>query len=486
MINNRLVKNIRAHLSWLRESMFDIAVSALIITDTTNNTIHKIITDINTPGMENITLLPGTPVFNTAASEHIKSLLHILNKHGIWQGNGKQWIQKFRPLYDELTKAYMHNASKQHHVPQTTRLILTYLQTMNDIIMLPVHAEGIPYVGIQFTAKREGRFSETEFEVCRSFSRKAEYSIDALYQDSEYQTLKTLHHEHLTLHSLRQNIFKYITDMTLTNEQCISAILETIGPAFHLSRVCYNTFIEADCVCVREWCAHGIRPSLGSKFPRKFIDEYQHHDASEITLDSFIEQFPLLLRGTARNIAGVFVKTLNLEKIIFLPIKIGTVYEGAITLDICATKKPPHVQWNETIRLFIIEIVKMIALRVQCSRAAKTVSEEENRYHRLFSEAPIALCLSTLNGKIIECNTAMKTITGYSQDDFIRISMKNIFARKKDFSAAIQALQKQHDTRYPSIALQHKNGTIITTHINCTLVFINSKKYVLYTIESMT
>jgi PAS domain S-box-containing protein len=94
--------------------------------------------------------------------------------------------------------------------------------------------------------------------------------------------------------------------------------------------------------------------------------------------------------------------------------------------DICNKKKDGSFYWvNATIIPFVDDsgsIEKYVAIRFDITKSKENVYNLkliENKFKLIFDAAPDAYFITDLNGKILECNVATETISGYNKNELL-------------------------------------------------------------------
>ncbi|MCJ7791582.1 MAG: PAS domain S-box protein, partial [Dehalococcoidia bacterium] len=159
-------------------------------------------------------------------------------------------------------------------------------------------------------------------------------------------------------------------------------------------------------------------------------------------------------------------------------------YRKALT-----TRKPQHFVNNFHIgdRDYVFDIsayptkgglcvyVKDVTERTKLEEALK---ESELWYRHIFDNAPFGIGFSSIDGKVINLNKAMETITGYSAEEFSKVNLADTYVNKADREALLKELSRHGGvTDYP-LQLRRKNGTIYDALLSARLTAIGNREFV--------
>ena len=86
-------------------------------------------------------------------------------------------------------------------------------------------------------------------------------------------------------------------------------------------------------------------------------------------------------------------------------------------------------------------------------KAEENLKESESKYHDLFETSPDGVILTNLQGTIIECNSAIELITGYSSGHFIG---KNFMDLELYVDDALELLEKGYNDLFKDNKFQEK------------------------------
>ncbi len=141
-----------------------------------------------------------------------------------------------------------------------------------------------------------------------------------------------------------------------------------------------------------------------------------------------------------------------------------------------------------------IEDEKVIQVIIEDIRERKKAEEElkdsEAKYHQLYETSPDGVILSDLRGKIIECNTAIESISGYSSKEFLG---KNFIELELYQDDGLEKLKEGYKDLFGNnlldaveLPIKSKNGSLKWVQISSTLFNMKRKSYILAVIHEIT
>jgi PAS domain S-box-containing protein len=154
-----------------------------------------------------------------------------------------------------------------------------------------------------------------------------------------------------------------------------------------------------------------------------------------------------------------------------------------------ATKEPQHLVNECSLggRDYIFEIsaypinnglsvyVRDITERRKLEEALK---ESEQWYRHVFDNAPIGIGFSSIDGKVINLNKAMETITGYSAEEFHKVNLADTYVNKADREVLLNEIKQRGGVVDYSVRLKRKDGTPYDTLLTIRLTTIGDREFV--------
>ncbi|MBT4520479.1 MAG: PAS domain S-box protein [Halieaceae bacterium] len=143
--------------------------------------------------------------------------------------------------------------------------------------------------------------------------------------------------------------------------------------------------------------------------------------------------------------------------------------------------------------LFVLAIILAYAAYIKVSREVwqRNLQASESRFRAVFKEASLGICLTDLNGLILDANPALTSMLGFEQAELIRVSQTQLIhsddlSRLEGFYRELRGGNSESctaDVRYLT-----KAGQIINAEINLALVHTASgqPQFTVMLIEDMT
>ncbi len=239
------------------------------------------------------------------------------------------------------------------------------------------------YEGI---ASKENQVAESDpFRPLYDSVSLVKHDFHAMLQDKDKAEVILAEQNKFNL--LRADIWKRASDTSLGIYELIQELLNRIGPAFQVSRACFNEFKgvdpeKRDMVCVMEWCAENVKPSVGTRFPELLVRHFLDKEFFMLTTESALEMIPMSFRSVAKPLISAIARTENLEYTGVLPYKIQDKLEGWFTFDVCRNNehKPLMNKEMKQIAHEMMSIVSNHVIRKQAEDALqKAYDEMEDR-----------------------------------------------------------------------------------------------------------
>jgi PAS domain S-box-containing protein len=127
-------------------------------------------------------------------------------------------------------------------------------------------------------------------------------------------------------------------------------------------------------------------------------------------------------------------------------------------------------------------IIDITSLR----KAEKALEESNTKFQKLFDIVPTGIGVADLSGNIIEANMWMQQSLGYSNEEFRKLKVDELFVDASQRKILRESLTKKGEVRNFEIALKKKDGSIQLSLINSDLVRRKGKKLILTTCRDVT
>lgn len=230
--------------------------------------------------------------------------------------------------------------------------------------------------------------------------------------------------------ALRSSIWEIADDTSLSESEIIQRLLDIVGPAFGVSRACFNTRTGKNFVTTHEWHAPGVSASIGALIPVWLVKIFIKETHFEVTVDALIKKAPVLLRSTIRRAIRAIVDEQDIEAMLVVPYRTSKKQlDTIISFDICRGRKVKQ-GWSQQYKDIIPDILRIISIAISRRRVQEDLSESEMRYQTLFNNISDIVILfertETMRGKIIEANTMAVNRLGIKRDVLIKRTFGSI------------------------------------------------------------
>lgn len=106
------------------------------------------------------------------------------------------------------------------------------------------------------------------------------------------------------------------------------------------------------------------------------------------------------------------------------------------------------------------------------------IQSTDGRYKTLFEQVNAAAFLTTLDGKILEANLKSCELLGYTWDELIDLSLKDVFPETDDWSQIIDEISAKGGINFESENIK-KDGTRVPVNISTSLFMMEGKPVML-------
>lgn len=161
-----------------------------------------------------------------------------------------------------------------------------------------------------------------------------------------------------------------------------------------------------------------------------------------------------------KTIANLISKIMGYEKksSILTPIKMHKKIVGAL-----AISSTDFVDYFiPSVRNLAHHISTGLELTEECTKVKETTKmlEESNLHNRLlFEQAPVGIGISNFEGRVISSNGYMRRLTGYSDEELMKINLKDTYKNLEDRTRLFKRLKKEKEVNDFEVELKRKDGT---------------------------
>ena len=108
-------------------------------------------------------------------------------------------------------------------------------------------------------------------------------------------------------------------------------------------------------------------------------------------------------------------------------------------------------------------------------------AEIDDNYRTLFSNAPVGITVTDVQGNLIASNNAIREMLGYTQDELADISVRDFYMVPGDRSDLLEMTGRYGTVRDFETLFRHKDGSTVAVLINTDIIEFNGKPNMLLT-----
>lgn len=133
------------------------------------------------------------------------------------------------------------------------------------------------------------------------------------------------------------------------------------------------------------------------------------------------------------------------------------------------------------------QITELQKLEIKHQQVEETLGENEEKYRILVEMAADGIIIETVEGRILECNTAGARIYGYTKEEIIGLTLADLVPEKfmDKLPKVITDKETTHGIFLPRIS-KKKDGTIFPTEIASKIINIAGKPRLIAYIRDIT
>jgi PAS domain S-box-containing protein len=214
--------------------------------------------------------------------------------------------------------------------------------------------------------------------------------------------------------ALRAAIWRLGAQTDLSDRELIQRLLDTVGPVVGVDRACFNSHEGEGVRTTLEWCAPGIKPTVGTDIPDFLTQPFLAGQDLELTLAETLAFLPEPMRTMGAPIVEAIVASQDIKSYLVMPYRVDGEVEGALSFDQC---HDVPAGWSLPLRPLIAEMVQIVARTISRQRAAAALQESERRYRDLAELLPIMLFETDATGRITYANRHGLESLGYTEVD---------------------------------------------------------------------
>jgi len=122
----------------------------------------------------------------------------------------------------------------------------------------------------------------------------------------------------------------------------------------------------------------------------------------------------------------------------------------------------------------------------ELQRTTEKLRESELRYRTLFEHSPVAIGISSLDGRIIEANDAMFEMSGYSRSEIGKVNLRDMYQDPEDRDILLKQMQLSGVVRDYEAGLISKDGSLYHCRLTSTSITIGDEDLLFFIIQDIT
>jgi len=116
----------------------------------------------------------------------------------------------------------------------------------------------------------------------------------------------------------------------------------------------------------------------------------------------------------------------------------------------------------------IVQMIESILDVTALKKMEELLRLSEYRFHHLFEDVAIGVCLLTSNGKFLQSNNTMHQLIGYSEAELGQIQARELFRSREEQILLLKWLKNDGSVHNFEVELIRKDGTSIYINLNAT------------------
>ncbi|HNT75902.1 MAG TPA: PAS domain-containing sensor histidine kinase [Anaerolineae bacterium] len=120
------------------------------------------------------------------------------------------------------------------------------------------------------------------------------------------------------------------------------------------------------------------------------------------------------------------------------------------------------------------------------NRRARAGRASEQHYRALFENAPVSLCVTTQDGRLLEYNAGLRQLQGFADTEVAQINVWNWYANPADRKQLLAQLQDEGYTHRYETKLNRVDGAGYEASVTSTLIPLGDQEVILTVLEDNT
>ena len=119
-------------------------------------------------------------------------------------------------------------------------------------------------------------------------------------------------------------------------------------------------------------------------------------------------------------------------------------------------------------------------------KAEEALQESEFRYRTLFETLPVGVGLVALDGRIIDTNSTMLRMMGFSLEEIMQLNARDMYRYPEERTRLLKQLQQNGLVRDFEVEFKHRDGSIYYTNLNVTAMKIRDETVLVTVAKDIT
>ncbi|MFW9993415.1 MAG: PAS domain S-box protein [Candidatus Odinarchaeota archaeon] len=135
----------------------------------------------------------------------------------------------------------------------------------------------------------------------------------------------------------------------------------------------------------------------------------------------------------------------------------------------------------------LLHIVKNIFISaLDRVRKEEALKKNEQKYRFLFECVPVGIGIADENGNILDFNQAMLDLTGYSKEELLRTTVREMYIDHRERDGVLRVLHETGQVRDHELKLRRKNGEVYHALLNLDQHSFDGKRIILTTARDIS
>ena len=119
-------------------------------------------------------------------------------------------------------------------------------------------------------------------------------------------------------------------------------------------------------------------------------------------------------------------------------------------------------------------------------KVVSVLQESEEIFKSFFDNAPLGLCITNIQGDLLDANNFLQNYLGYTIDELITLNVAELYFNISDRQLLLDKLQIRNKVKNFETRLKHKDGSVLTVLLNSQTINLNKEKVILTSLNDIT